>query len=73
MTWRQKLLHTNIYDLLCRMQENIEKFYVSSDDNGENICIMDILNAGMVDVRHRAADGNCKKCIAAFMNEEVKQ
>ena len=73
MTNREKLLHTNIYDLLCRMQENIEKFYVSSDDNGENICIMDILNAGMVGVRHRVADGNCKKCIAAFMNEEVKQ
>lgn len=73
MTWRQKLLHTNIYDLLCRMQENIENFYGSSDDNGENICIMDILGDSMAGVRHRVAEGNCKKCIAAFMNEEAKQ
>jgi hypothetical protein len=51
------------------MQDNIENFYVSSDDNGENICIMDILNAGMTGVRHRVADGNCQKCIAAFLNE----
>lgn len=72
MTNREKLLHTNIYDLLCRMQDNIENFYVSSDDNGENICIMDILNAGMAGVRHRVADGNCQKCIAAFLNEEEK-
>lgn len=69
MTNREKLLHTNLYDLLCRMQDNIENFYVSSDDNGENICIMDVLNAGMACVRHRVADGNCETCIAAYLNE----
>jgi len=66
---RDELNQICMYDLLCRMQDNIENFYVSSDDNGENICIMDILNAGMTGVRHRVADGNCQKCIAAFLNE----
>lgn len=68
---REKLLHTNIYDLLCQMQENIESYFVSSDDNGENICIMEILGAYRIGVRHRVADGDCKKCIAAWLNEEA--
>ena len=71
MTNRERLLKTAEYDLLCRMQENIEKFFVSSDDNGENICIMDILNAYRIGVRHRVANGDCKKCIAAWLNEEA--
>jgi hypothetical protein len=66
---RDAIAQMAIYDLLCRMQDNIENFYVSSDDNGENICIMDIMNAGMTGVRHRVADGNCQKCIAAWLNE----
>ena len=66
---RDAIAQMAIYDLLCRMQDNIENFYVSSDDNGENICIMDVLNACMACVRHRVADGNCQKCIAAFLNE----
>lgn len=71
MTWRQKLLHTNIYDLLCRMQKNADDQHYESFP-----CVV-----GMITGEYpiwRCAEfmsgthAECEKCIAAFMNEEAK-
>lgn len=68
MTWRQKLLHTNIYDLLCRMQDNMEKVR----EQGETPCILNALSGKKEFDRHCGFRGHCPSCIAAWLNEEVK-
>lgn len=71
MTNREKLLHTNLYDFLCRMQENAD------DQQHEPFpCVV-----GMITGKYpiwRCAEfmngthAECEKCIAAYLNEEVK-
>ena len=68
MTNREYLIkHTNIYDLLCKMQDNLEHC------NKANIepCIMDAIGLPITDVhyRHMKYNGDCSECIQAFMNE----
>lgn len=61
MTWRRKLLHTNIYDLLCRMQKNGHE------------CVIQLLTGEYQDERcEKHKSGwvvDCRSCIAAFLNE----
>jgi hypothetical protein len=73
MTNREKLLHTNIYDLLCRMQENVKNepfdrgllpcvlFYVTGDANIYH-CV-DYYDCGKID---------CNRCIEEWMNERCE-
>jgi hypothetical protein len=65
MTWRQKLLHTNLYDLLCRMQEN-----------GNDCVIAQITGKPQYERCEKHESGwaitQCRKCIAEYLNEEAK-
>lgn len=71
MTWRQKLLHTNLYDLLCRMQENIEQ---ANCDDVVKPCIMNALGVSETAALRRCDmyGIHCDDCIAAWMNERSK-
>ena len=61
MTNREKLLHTNLYDLLCRMQKN------GSD------CVIEQITGTPQDERCEKHESGwvtqCKECIAAYLNE----
>lgn len=69
MTWRQKLLHTNIYDLLCRMQENAEERAQKQVD----ICVLSYIENANPLFRctgyFRGDKQDCQKCIADWLNE----
>ena len=68
MTNRQKLTQTNLYDLLCRMNDNLDTSFR---------CIMDALYDSTTE-QHRTAKekclgvyhNQCDKCIQAFLQEE---
>lgn len=60
MTNREKLLKTNIYDLLCEINKNL----LNVDFYGA--CIMQGL-----DVDYKCGH-NCGECIAKWLNEEAK-
>jgi hypothetical protein len=68
MTNREKLLHTNIYDLLCRMQDNAD-----NQHHEPFPCVV-----GMITGEHpiwrceefmESKRASCDKCIAAYLNE----
>lgn len=67
MTNREKLLQTNIYDLLCRMNDNLDTSFR---------CIVDALYDSTTE-QHRTAKekclsvyhNECSSCIQAFLNE----
>lgn len=73
MTNRKKLLKTNEYDTLVRMNENMSIA-------GGRICIVDVLYGGPDDSPKRAnyiinrckTYCDCEKCIAAWLNEEAE-
>lgn len=67
MTWRQKLLHTNIYDLLCRMQINLDDLLPSAECN---FCVLDLI--GIDTYAYCDGAGECEKCLQKFLNEEAK-
>ena len=61
MTNREKLLHTNLYDLLCRMQKN-----------GSDCVIKQITGTPQDERCEKHESGwvtNCQECIAAYLNE----
>jgi len=68
MTNREKLLQTNIYDLLCRMNDNLDTSFR---------CIVDALYDSTTE-QHRTAKekclsiyhNECSSCIQAFLNEK---
>ena len=68
MTNREKLLHTNIFDLLCRMNDNLDTSFR---------CIVDALYDSTTE-QHRTAKekclsvyhNECSSCIQAFLNEK---
>ena len=64
MTNRQKLIQTNIYDLLFRLNQNILAL-----DNAES-CIMSYLRERKI---HKKiyCDHKCVSCISLWLNEEV--
>jgi len=63
MTNREKLLNTNIYDLLVKMNDNM----ITS------MCVLDLFVDGFVACPkcETISDFNCNKCIADWLNEEV--
>ena len=64
MTWRQKLLHTNIYDLLCRMQVNLDNLLPSVECN---FCVLDLI--GVDTDAYCDGAGECEKCLQKWLNE----
>ena len=67
MTNREKLLHTNLYDLLCRMQINLDDLIVVD----LNFCVLDLI--GVDTDAYCDGMGECKKCLQKWLNGEVKQ
>lgn len=74
MTNREKLLHTNLYDLLCRMNESI-KWKKMQDNHDIRMCIMDVLD----DVGDTLCNGawlsnrdSCGECIARYLSRRCE-
>lgn len=66
MTNREKLLHTNLYDLLCRMQENMDTSAVNID------CVISLITGDIANEERRDYCNHvCKDCIAAYLNERA--
>ena len=63
MTNREKLLNTNIYDLLVKMNDNM----ITS------MCVLDLFVDGFVACPKYGtmSDFNCNECIQEFLNKEV--
>ena len=60
MTNREKLIQTNIYDLLCRINRSC---FPES-------CVVTALS-GEVSPQECEAQINCERCIESWLNEEV--
>ena len=74
MTNREKLLHTNIYDLLCRMNETMKRKKMQ-DNHDIRTCIMDVLDdAGyhLCNGTRMYDDKTCGECIARYLNKECE-
>lgn len=67
MTNREKLLHTNLYDLLCRMNERLRDNEGKNENDESIACIMDCFMDSSESERRCFA--NCERCISAFLNE----
>lgn len=61
MTNRQKLIETNIYDLMCEINKNLKEGHRYCE------CIMQALN-----VRCKCKAYKCSKCIEKWLNEEAR-
>lgn len=66
MTNREKLLQTAEYDALCRMNANLRTNKAFAP------CIMTALGEKVRMVRCLEHEADCDKCIADWLNEEVK-
>ena len=55
---RDAIAQMAIYDLLCRMQENIDRDDISG-------CILDVITGE----EHDCFASDCSKCIAEWLNE----
>ena len=63
MTNREKLIKTNIYDLLCNMNKAITGFHCD--------CVMHCLTEGEKGYSCECG-GKCGECIAKWLNEEAR-
>lgn len=62
MTNREKLLNTNIYDLLVKINDNM----IAS------MCVLDLFVDGFVACpKCETNDFNCNECIQNYLNKEV--
>lgn len=59
---REKLLKTASYDILLKMQENLE----AANKRGDTPCIMNVIGAESYD----RCNSECETCIAKWLNEE---
>lgn len=64
---RDKLFGQNIYDLLIKMQKELEY----AREHGETPCIMHLLCENLVGLRCIRHNGKCSECIATWLNEEA--
>lgn len=68
---REWLRAQSEYDLLCRMQRNLEKIRIDMNVQSDySMCIMHLLGAKFVDVLCMRYNGKCEDCIQAYLNEE---
>lgn len=68
MTNRKRLLNTNLYDILCQMNKNLN---AAHPVYGEK-CVMDALIGDEQEVADRCLGvKQCDKCIQAYLNEET--
>ena len=63
MTNREKLIKTNIYDLLCEMNKAITGFKCD--------CVMQALTGGRIEYSAFCSD-SCGECIAKWLSEEAQ-
>ena len=68
MTNRDKLLKSSEYDVLLRMNKNIQQANI----NNETPCIMTALGEPNRHYLCMMYDQDCKKCVASWLNMEVK-
>lgn len=61
MTNREKLIKTNIYDLLCKMQDNWIGNMLCQ-------CILESVNGGYI----KCTDEGCDRCIEQWLDEEAQ-
>lgn len=66
MTNREKLLQTAEYDALCRMNANLRTSKTFAP------CIMTALGEKVRMARCLEHEADCGKCIAEWLNEDVK-
>lgn len=63
MTNREKLLKSNIFDVLCDMNKAMTGFRCD--------CVMQALTGGRIDYSSHCCD-NCGECIARWLGEEAR-
>lgn len=64
MTNRQKLIETNIYDVLCTLHDNMLNMFA--------FCIMEILPGKYEECPYQGDKHMCGECIQNWLNEEAK-
>lgn len=64
MTNRQKLIETNIYDLLCTLHDNMLDMFA--------FCVMEILPGKYEECPYQGDKHRCGDCIQNWLNEEAK-
>lgn len=64
MTNRQKLIQTNIYDLLCTLHDNMLDMFA--------FCIMEVLPGKYEECPYEWDKHNCGECIQNWLNEEAR-
>lgn len=65
MTNRQRLLKTNEYDLLCRIQKCIDKEHIN--------CVIDAITGNIRDCPIKEYQCDCERCIQDWLNEEEQR
>lgn len=66
---RARLACTALYDLLLKMQDELEL----CRQHRESPCIMNALGENLVGVRCTKYNGKCDECLQKWLNEEEKQ
>ena len=65
MTNREKLANMALYDMLCRIHDNANKHHTT----GAYGCVL-VYITGENMIARCAENGECKACIARWLNEE---
>ena len=73
MTNREKLIKTNIYDILFRLNQNIYRLNSNNftTENKCNGCIIGYLTNSELAHRKLACEEKCDLCILQWLDEEV--
>lgn len=67
---RDYLIHTNEYDILCKMNDNL--LSRQNTDEDDYVCVMDAVGVCDIYTRCRISfNKDCKACIAAWLNEKL--
>ena len=59
---REKLMEQSMYDLLCSMNEQLDK-------NTRSACILDLLGENIVGLRCTKYNRKCEQCVQDYLNE----
>lgn len=62
MTNRQKLIETNIYDMLIQINKEVQGYGAR--------CVLELVD--YVYTTHQYCDYSCQECIQRYLNEEAK-
>lgn len=64
MTNREKLIKTNIYDLLYTLNDNMLDMFA--------FCVMEVLPGKYEECPYKGDKHMCRECIAKWLDEEAK-